>query len=398
MPSRETTRQPGFHGLLLSKIRLLTDDSVALTFLVPESLREEYRFLPGQYLTLRANVDGEDLRRSYSIASASQNGDRLEVGIRRVAGGRFSNWACTLSAGISMDVMTPQGNFVAELEATQSEEVTSRSDLPVNTESANGKQYLLIAAGSGITPCLSIIKSVLQEETETSITLVYGNRNSDSIMFVDDLKALKDRYTDRFSVIHVLSRERMDSPLLQGRIDSEKLQRFSDLKLISDKPWHSAYCCGPEAMTDDVVEWLSDNKGLSPEQVHRELFMVAGSQQSQNVPKSVQDGDAVLGVGESNDVDPGELVVTIRIDGSERQVPVRGVSETILQAADRSGLDLPFSCAGGMCCTCRCKVMSGAVTMDANYSLAKWEVEAGYVLACQSRHSDGELVLDFDQS
>jgi len=385
MPASQPSRRAGFHSLLLSRIRLLTDDSIGLTFLVPESLREAYSFLPGQYLTLKADVNGESLRRSYSIASASQQVDQLEVGIRRVEGGRFSNWACDLSAGINMDVMTPQGNFTAKLNEEESNSATSN-------DSASGKQYLLIAAGSGITPCLSIIKSVLGAETESRITLIYGNRSSDSIMFVDDLKALKDLYTDRFSLIHVLSRERTDSPLLQGRIDTEKLQQFSDLKLISDEPWHSAYCCGPEAMLDEVVDWLVEKKGLLPEQVHRELFMVAGSEQSQFKP--VPPADHVA----TTENDPNEITVTIRIDGSERQVLVRGSTETILAAADRNGLDLPFSCAGGMCCTCRCKVMAGSVNMDANYSLAKWEVEAGYVLACQSRHAEGELILDFDQT
>ena len=392
MPASKPSRPARFHSLLLTKIRLLTDDSTALTFLVPDSLRDDYSFLPGQYLTLKADIAGESLRRSYSIASASQDAARLEVGIRRVEGGRFSNWACDLSAGINMDVMTPQGNFNVEL---QHEEGAAIDE----TNPAGAKQYLLIAAGSGITPCLSIIKSVLQEEPQTSITLIYGNRSSDSIMFVDDLKALKDRYTRRFSMIHVLSRERTDAPLLQGRIDSEKLQSFSDLKLISDNPWQGAYCCGPEAMLDDVVAWLVDKKGLLPEQVHRELFMVAGSEQSQYVPENSDDRSlGKIGKVDSNEGDPGEVMVTIRIDGSERQVPVRGSSETILAAADRSGLELPFSCAGGMCCTCRCKVMAGSVNMDANYSLAKWEVEAGYVLACQSRHAEGELILDFDQS
>ena len=414
MPASEQSRRARFHSLLLSKIRLLTDDSIALTFLVPQALRDEYRFLPGQYLTLRADIEGESLRRSYSIASASQQADRLEVGIRRVEGGRFSNWACGLSAGINMDVMTPQGNFTATIDvppATQAhsaeqgvvdaDSVTASVTDPASraaSEPSTGKQYLLIAAGSGITPCLSIIKSVLQAEKETRITLIYGNRNSNSIMFVDDLKALKDRYTDRFSIIHVLSRERTDSQLLKGRINSEKLQSFSDLKLISDKPWHSAYCCGPEAMLDEVVEWLLETKGLLPDQVHRELFMVAGSEQSKFKPAAASSVDRPSDTAAPKETDPDQVMVTIRIDGAERQVSVRGSSETILAAADRGGLELPFSCASGMCCACRCKVVAGSVNMDANYSLAKWEVEAGYVLACQSRHAEGDLILDFDQS
>jgi len=368
------TTRARFHSLLLTKVRLLTEDSVGLTFLVPDELLEQYRFKPGQYLTLKSDIDGQSVRRSYSIASGIDQPNRLEVGIRQVPGGLFSSYACAMSAGVFVDVMTPQGVFTAE---------------PGKDVSKDPRHFLFIAAGSGITPCLSIIKSQLVSDSQSVCTLVFGNRTFDSMMFADDIKALKDRYTDRLSIINVLSQERQESSLLAGRIDAAKLDTFLDTGLLSDNHWHAAYCCGPEPMLDEVTKWL-ENTRLSPEQIHRELFVASGNN-SDTTSKSTSTVTT-----EKNSLSSTDAQLHIKIDGTERTIPLRATSETVLEAATRAGLELPFSCAGGMCCTCRCKVLEGEVEMDANYSLARWEVEAGYTLACQSRSSSDKLVVDFD--
>ncbi len=369
-----------FHKLLLTKVRLLTEDSVGLTFLVPENLADVYRFLPGQYLTLQGEVNGQQVRRPYSIASGTDQPSRLEVGIRRVDDGRFSSYANRLSAGIMMDVMTPQGQFTAE---------------PVATAPGAHRNILVVAAGSGITPCLSIIKSLLVSDPASTFTLVFGNRSSEHVMFSDDIKALKDRFTNRLSVVYVMSRESTGSPLLQGHIDSKRLAGFVDTGLLSASGWHAAYCCGPAAMMDEVVPWLS-NLGLPEDAVHRELFVTPERQHE--IPQADLYGGSATPANTQAEApaDDGRVPLTIYMDGVERQISVRGKSETLLAAATRQGVDLPFSCAGGMCCTCRCKLLSGEVSMDANYSLASWEVENGYVLACQARALSESLEIDFD--
>jgi len=367
-------RKPEFHELLLTRVRLLTDDAVGLTFLVPEELAGHYSFVPGQYLTLRATVNGVDVRRCYSISSGIDENRRLEVGIKAVEGGLFSNYACGLSAGTTLQVMTPQGNFVAPIGGTH--------------------HYLLVAAGSGITPCLSIIKSVLKREPESRATLLLGNRTVASIMFAEDLKALKDRYVERFSVVHMLSDERLDGEIFSGRIDAGKIESLASAGMLGSADWDAAFCCGPETMLDAIEPALA-SIGVPAAQIHRELFL------TQTTPNttSVQSGNAAPESGAGNQASPTTsdvVTVNIRIDGSDKHIELNGQQETVLQAANRAGLDLPFSCTGGMCCTCRCKMLEGKVTMDANFSLAKWEVEAGFILACQARAESDHLTLDFD--
>lgn len=384
-----TLKRPQFNELLLTRVRLLTEDSVGLTFLVPPELVDDYPFTPGQYLTLRATVDGIDLRRCYSIASGVDDKRRLEVGIKAVPGGLFSNYACGLSAGVAMQVMTPQGNFNAPI---------------------GGKhRYLLVCAGSGITPCLSIIKSVLKAESESRITLLFGNQTINRIMFADDIKKLKDRYLERFSVIHMLSREQLDADLFAGRIDSNKIEKLAATGMLGGAGWDAAYCCGPEAMLDSITPAL-ESLGLPAANIHRELFVLPDSDtgvspllsKQQGTATEVLTADAAGNRGDDSSQSAGEaqlaetVTAKIRVDGSEKQITVNGRDETVLQAAARQGLDLPFSCTGGMCCTCRCKLLEGKVSMDANFSLAKWEVEAGFVLACQSRAESTQLTLDFD--
>ena len=351
-----------FHDLTISNVRPLTDQSVCVSFDVPVDLKPLFEFLPGQYLTLRDTIDGEDVRRSYSICSSSNNGV-LEVGVKHVPDGLFSSRAMELTAGETLSVMPPQGRFTAELGGIN--------------------HYLLIAAGSGITPCLSIATSVLEAESESQITLVYGNQSSASIMFKAELNALKDRYTDRLQVFHVLSREQQDIELTNGRIDGDKIKAFFKAGLILDRAIDGTYICGPEDMIKGVSSALID-LGISKSEIHFELFTTAKSEKKRKKVSQTPVADTTE--------------VSITLDGTTRLFGLDHDNETVLAAAQRAGLDLPFSCEGGMCCTCRCKIVSGEAKMDVNYSLQDWEVEAGYTLACQARPTSKNLALDFDDA
>lgn len=351
---------PTFNTLTISHIRA-QPDGVALTFAVPAELEKQYRHTPGQYLTLRADINGEDTRRSYSICSHHR--DALEVGIKRVEDGLFSNYAATLKVGDALQVMTPEGRFTATI---------------------GGRHcYLLIAAGSGITPCLSIAKSVLQDEPGSVVSLIYGNRQTQSIMFREDIDNLKNTYTDRFMLAHVLSAEKQDAEILNGRIDAAKLKQIHQAGIVNLHACDAIYLCGPENMIEQCTTGLTE-LGVEQDKICFELFTTADTQR--RTSKTV----------EKPDNNTSGTPVTIIFDGSERVVQVN--DETILAAALKAGLDLPFSCAGGMCCTCRCKVVDGNTAMDLNFSLADWEVEAGFTLACQTRPESNNVILDFDQT
>lgn len=350
-----------FHNLTIQAVRPQSGDATALRFAIPEDLKQTFSFIPGQYLTLMATIDGEEIRRSYSICSAHLD-NFLEVGIRRVEGGRFSNHALSLKAGDTIPVMPPEGRFTAPL---------------------GGKHnYLLLAAGSGITPCLSIAKSVLESEEDSEITLVYGNRTAGSVMFLDDISDLKDRYTKRFSVIHMLSREQTEVPLFSGRLDGDHLHRLFERGVLDPELFDAAYICGPQPMIESVKDTLSHWE-LSPQNIKFELFGTFDTPP----PAKARSEDAVDGA-----------IVEIILDGLQKTIQMDASKQTVLAAAQQAGLDLPFSCAGGMCCTCRCKIVEGKAEMDLNYSLQDWEIEAGFTLACQSRPLTDNLVLDFDAS
>ena len=348
----------GFHELKVSAVRPLTDDAVAVRFDVPEDLREAFRFQPGQYLTLRTEIDGEDVRRSYSICSADHEG-YVEVGVKRVEGGAFSTFAQSLEPGDAVQVMAPQGRFTAA--------IGGRHD------------YLLVAAGSGITPCLSIASSVLHAEPDSTVTLIYGNRTTASVMFRAEIDALKDRYLRRFRVFHVTSREGQDVPLLEGRVDGARIRAMAGKGLIDPASFDAAYLCGPEAMIESVRDALV-SLDMDEAAVRFELFTPASGKAPAVRTEVVASG----------------ATVEIVLDGTRRSVPIDGAQQTVLAAAQAAGLDLPFSCAGGMCCTCRCRVTDGEATMDVNYSLEAWEVEEGFTLACQARPKTERLVVDFD--
>ncbi|MEL7430754.1 MAG: 2Fe-2S iron-sulfur cluster-binding protein, partial [Pseudomonadota bacterium] len=341
-----------FHPLSVSQVEQLTDKAVALHFDVPDDLRETFSFVPGQYLTLRATIDGEDLRRSYSICSTGSRG--LRVGIKAIEDGRFSGFAQTLKEGAVLHVMPPQGRFTCK------------------PEQVAGGKFLLIAAGSGITPVLSIAASLLEETTDCEVTLVFGNQTTNSIMFRQEIEDLKDRFLARFHVYHVLSREAQDVPLFSGRIDLSRIREMADKGIISPLDADGIYICGPAEMSLALSDYFASS-GVSKNAIHTELFETA---QDKNRPAPTRKAVELAQSG---------VNVEVVLDGSARHFVLSDAGHTVLKAAEASGLELPFSCAGGMCATCRCKVVEGHGEMDNNFSLDDWEVKAGYVLACQLR-------------
>ncbi|MEO1541000.1 MAG: 2Fe-2S iron-sulfur cluster-binding protein [Pseudomonadota bacterium] len=331
---------------------------MAVSFAVPDAARDTFAFQPGQYLTLRADIAGADTRRSYSICARGP--DRLTVGIKRVPDGRFSTWAQDLRPGARIDVLPPEGRFVLAQDA--------------------GRSLLLVAAGSGITPCLAIAAEALRRP-DRQVTLLYGNRSTADVMFKREVEALKDAAPDRFRLIHVLSREAQDVPLLHGRIDRDRIERLCAGGILDARSIDTAFLCGPGGMISDVTDALTA-AGLPAHAIRSERFSADGARPMQLPPAVAPPAHGAQ--------------VEVILDGTRRNLTVDGASDTILSAATEAGLDLPFSCAGGMCCTCRCRVVEGSAAMDVNYALEPWEVEAGFVLACQSRPTSDRLILDFD--
>jgi ring-1,2-phenylacetyl-CoA epoxidase subunit PaaE len=353
---------PSFHSLRVASLRRETDDAVSLAFDVPDALRAAYRYTPGQYLTLRATIDGEEVRRSYSICSGLDDGE-LRVAIKHVAGGVFSGWANeALRAGDAVSVMTPDGRFGVEIGA----------DKP--------RTLVAFAAGSGITPVLSILKTVLAREPASRFVLFYGNRSTGSIMFRGALEDLKDRYMARLSVFHVLSREQQDVPVLNGHLDAAKVGVLMRAMLPVETVDH-AFVCGPQPMIEGLEKTLAD-LGLPRARIHVERFTPGAGGRPRVV--AVSPGAAP------------KAIVTVIFEGARWEIPV-AEGEAIIDAALRAGRDLPFSCKGGMCCTCRAKLLEGRVEMAVNYSLQPWETEAGYVLTCQSHPVTERVVVDYDQ-
>ncbi len=356
---------PRFHPLTIAAIREETADARCVTFGIPPDLRDAYAFIPGQYITIRIDLDREDIRRSYSICSTPDD-DGLSVGIRCIAGGSFSAFARGLKIGNVLDVMTPQGRFLAPIGGTN--------------------DYLLLAAGSGITPMMSIARSTLASEPESRVTLLYANRASDSIMFRDTLDALKDQFITRFSLTHILDEEEQEVELLNGRLDREKLSALAKAGIIHPDQHDGIYICGPQPMMEEASAVMQD-LGADADNIHFELFTPPGgpppvASASEAVSKAAADG----------------VAVEVIIDGTRRRFSLTETGETVLAAARRAGLDLPYSCTAGMCCTCRCKVIEGSSEMIQNYSLEAWELEAGFTLACQTCPTSKKLVLDFDAS
>lgn len=356
-----------FHSLQVKEVRRETEDTVSVLFDVPSELESTFQFTQGQYVTLRKELNGEDVRRSYSICSGVHD-NALRVAIKKVEGGRFSTYANdTLKAGDELEVMPPMGKFFIELDPKQK------------------RQHVGFAAGSGITPMLSLIKTTLIEEPESTFTLFYVNRTSSSIIFRDELEDLKDRYMSRLRVFHLLTREPSEIPLLGGRIDAERCRNLCNA-FVDVEDADAFFICGPEPMIHAVKDTL---KELSvPEQkIHFELFTspAAGTlQQKTHAKKTAHDAD-------------DHATVQVVLDGSTIQFDLHYDGENILDAALAKGADLPFSCKGGVCCTCRAKLVEGEVDMDVNYSLEPDEVERGFILTCQSHPRSEKVVVDFDQ-
>jgi ring-1,2-phenylacetyl-CoA epoxidase subunit PaaE len=346
-------------------VERLTDDAVAITFAVPEDLRDSYAYDAGQHLTVRTDIDGVEVRRNYSICALATSG-RLRVAVKRLEGGVFSGFATgALAVGDIVDVMTPTGRFVPRLDPGQA------------------KHYCAVAAGSGITPVLSIVTTVLEVEPESSVTLIYGNRTTRSVMFLDELADLKDRHPTRFRLINVLSREQQDVELFNGHIDAAKLTRLMDTLIPTDSvdEW---FLCGPFAMVEQARDTLLA-AGVPVSRVHMELFHV--------------EGEAPRGAGVDRDTtrDAGTSSVTITLDGRASTFDVVRGGPRILDAALAVRGDAPYACKGGVCGTCRAKLLTGEVAMERCYALEPDEIESGFVLACQSSPVSERVVLDFDQ-
>ena len=357
---------PRFHELTVAAIERHTPDAVAVAFDIPETLKPDFDFAPGQYLTLAAEIDGEDVRRSYSICSAPGD-SHLRVGVKKIADGRFSRFVNErLSVGDTIRVMTPEGRFTPKLGGER------RQD------------YILVAAGSGITPMLSIARTVLGHEPESTITLVYGNRSSDQIMFLEEIGDLKDRYMGRFTLINVLSREKQDVDLFNGRVDGGRILAFADRGLVDLQSADGIFLCGPGEMIEDVTAALK-RAGVDESRVRFERFTPSGEAPKPR-PRSAKAAEAAA----------KGVAIDVVLDGVRRSFSMGEDAPTVLDAAHKAGLELPYSCAGGMCCTCRCRVVEGESEMAVNFSLEPWEIEAGFTLACQTRPLSDRLVLDFD--
>ncbi len=355
-----------FYPLKVKDVRPETADCVSVALNVPDDLADKFKFIPGQYVTFRHKIGNEEVRRSYSICSGQNDGE-LRVAIKKVDNGRFSTYANeALKAGDVLDVMPPTGNFT------------------IKNRDSKRKEYLAFVAGSGITPIMSIIKSVLEGDNESCFTLIYGNRSKNSIIFREELEALKNKYMLRLRLYHIISREYMDIPLFNGRINAAKCAEFCQ-SLVDLKNTDEAFICGPEEMILSVRQQLID-LGMPSGNVHIELF-TSPDQPKESHEKWVS--------GHKEDTEH-KSKVSITLDGVtfEMDVPFNGVS--ILDAALKSGADLPYACKGGVCCTCRAKVLEGEVEMEVNYALDEHEVQDGYVLTCQSHPRTEKVVIDFD--
>lgn len=352
-----------FSPLRIKEIRKETADCVSVVFDIPEALKSAFSFKQGQSLTLRTMINNEEIRRTYSICSSPLDNE-CRIAVKKVEGGLFSTFANEqLKKGDTLDVMQPVGKFYTELDPAQS------------------KNYVAFAAGSGITPVLSLIKTTLATEPLSYFTLVYGNKNRGSIIFFEELEGLKNKYMERFNLIHILSREKTDSPISFGRITADKLTDLS--RLVDYTSTDEFFVCGPEEMIFCVKDYLTET-GIDKKKIHFELFTSPGQKKS------------VVHNQRTTDNGPKSRV-SIKLDGRSFDFELSLNSDTtILDAALKKGADLPYACKGGMCCTCKAKLLEGEVMMDVHWGLEEEEVEQGYILTCQSHPKTEKIVVDFD--
>lgn len=382
-PAAGKKRRATFNTLTVKELRKLTKDSVEVTFEVPSDLVDDYDYAPGQYVALRAMINGSEVRRSYSICTAPVPGE-IRVAIKKDLGGVFSTWANEeLTVGTQIDVMNPQGVFVSRSALTS---MNNAEQIAAEEVAKNPNVHLVaIAAGSGITPIMAIAHSVLGASASASMDLIYANRSATSVMFVEELGDLKDKYPARIAVHHVLSREQRISPLLSGRIDAEKLQAILE-SVIQSETVDEWFLCGPFELVQMCREYLA-SRGIGEDKIRYELFTTGKPERPE--------GDA----GRPVVVDPegDNFTIKFNLDGASAEVESpKSAEETILNAALRTRPDVPFACAGGVCGTCRAKVIEGEFQMEENYALEKDEVDAGYVLTCQTRPCSDSITVDFD--
>lgn len=353
-----------YHQLEIAEVKQETRDAVTVSFEVPETLRAAFHFTQGQHVNVRAKIADEEVRRSYSICAAIQDA-RLRILIKRQPEGLFSNWANDqLRAGATLDVMPPAGLFHTPLDP------------------AAERRYLAIAAGSGITPVLSILKTTLLAEPRSQFTLFYGNRASSTILFREELADLKDLFLERLILVQVMSREQQDLDLLNGRLTAGKVQEL--LRYWGPLPsMHAIFLCGPNQMNQDLAQALA-SWGYPKNQIKIEQF--ATSQQRRQLRPLAAAAAAV-----------NTSQATLILDGRRHTFPVVRGQETILDAGLRAGLDLRFSCKSGVCATCRAKLVQGEVDMDGNFALEDYEIARGYILTCQSYPATDQVTVDFDQ-
>lgn len=351
-----------FHKLRVKNIRRETNDCVSIAFDIPDEIKAGFLFKQGQNITIKSIINGEEIRRSYSICSSPLDNE-LRVAVKKVAGGAFSLFANEkLTEEDVLNVLPPTGTFFTEVNIT------------------NKKNYVFFAAGSGITPIISIIKTILSAEPQSNVTIVYGNRNVLSIIFKEELEALKDKYMQRFRIYYVLSRERTEAEINYGRIDAVKCNQFS--RLIDFTSIDEFFICGPEEMIFTVKEFL-ENKGVESNKIHFELFTTP-ARKIVNINKPVKAKE-----GEASEI-------SVKSDGRSFNFKLDYESNTILDAALAQGADLPFACKGGVCTTCKAKLIEGKVEMEVNYGLEPDEVKAGFILTCQSHPTSQKVVIDFD--
>ena len=351
-----------FYPLHVTEVRRETPCAVSVAFEVPGELREVFAFRPGQYVTLQARIDGAEVRRCYSICAPPAAGE-LRVAIKHVEGGAFSTFATTrLAAGDVLDVLPPEGRFAA------------------GAGTGDGRRHVAIAAGSGITPVMSILATVLEREPASEALLLYGSRSTPEILFRDALDDLKDRHLDRLSIVHVLSREEQDLGMFAGRLDAERIGQLVPA-WAEPAAIDAAYVCGPDGLIA-TAEAMVRELGVPGERVHVERFVVAGETARPAAAPVAADA-------------PAFARARVTHDGKTTEIPI-AQGEAVLEAALRAGLDLPWSCRAGMCCTCRARLVEGSAEMRQNFSLEPWEMEAGYVLTCQAVPTSARLVVDYD--
>jgi len=354
---------PKFHALQVTDLTKETEDTVSIAFEIPSSLKEDYKYLPGQYLTIKKIINGTEVRRSYSLCSAPYENE-WRVAVKSIENGLFSNFANNeLKVGETLEVMTPTGNF------------------NLKTDPDSNKSYALFASGSGITPILSIAKTILKNEPESDVTLFYGNKNFGSIIFRETIEALKNQFMDRLRVVHILSRENLGNEIQKGRITKDKADKLFKV-FLSQGEINDVFICGPEEMILGVKESMIEN-GIDPKAVHFELFTTPGIKKT--LEKVTSDEPEI----KSN--------VSVILDGDTYDLPMMSSGESLLDAAQKAGADLPYACKGGVCCTCKAKILEGSARMDVNYALEKEEVEAGYILTCQAHPTSEKLIVSFDE-